>query len=82
MITEANGQTKRQFCIAVFNRYLHSQECCSANHNADYENGWFSLDDGEPFQNPEWTAEADRIMREKTHTVMYWWEGNTYILSS
>jgi hypothetical protein len=79
MIVAAN-QGKRVFCIAIFNRHLHSQGTCPANHQVDYRNGWFTFDDGPPFHRPEWTAEADEVMRDKTHRVLYWPEGNTYVL--
>lgn len=79
MIVQATHQTKREFCIAVFNRTLDSNSICPANHDVDYDRGWFYMD-GACEQRPELTAEAVEIMRSGSHYVGYWALGNTYVL--
>jgi hypothetical protein len=78
MIVKAADQGKREFCIALFNRFLHKTNRCPANHEVDYANGWFYLD-GKKFHRPELTVEADQLMRAGA-TVFFWNEGNTFVL--
>ena len=77
----ASKQGKREFCIALYNRKLNAQGICPANHEVGYFNGWFNFD-GEQFRDPDLTAEADKIIAAGTHRVLYWEEGNTYVLDS
>ena len=80
MIVPASDQTKREFCLALLNSRLDQNGKCPANHSVTYSYGWFQIDDFAPFQDPELTAEADRVMEEGCKSVGYWSEGNCYIL--
>lgn len=79
MIVKASKQGKPEFCQAIFNRELHANSICPANHDVDYQNGWFYFD-GSPRQRPDLTAEVDEIMKTGTHVVGYWQQANAYIL--
>ena len=79
MVVQASNQTKREFCVAIFNRELHKNSICPANHDVDYGHSWFYFD-GTPQQRPELTAEAEEIMESGSHYVGYWREANTYVL--
>jgi hypothetical protein len=80
MIVPASDQGKHEFCVAVLNARLHKNSICPANHDVSYGHGWFQIDDNDPFQDPELTAEAERVMKEGHKMVGYWQEGNCYIL--
>ena len=80
MIVPASNQTKHEFCVALLNARLHKNSICPANHTVSYSYGWFQIDDQAPFQDPELTAEAERVMKERRQRVGYWQEGNCYIL--
>ena len=73
------AQTKREFCIALFNRNLDAKGLCPGNHEVGYLNGWFNFD-GEQFRDPELTAEADKLIAAGTHRVLYEGAWNTYVL--
>lgn len=79
MVVMAASQEKREFCIAIFNRELHKNSICPANHDVDYDRGWFYMD-GNCGQRPELTAEAESIMESGSHCVGYWQGANTYVL--
>jgi len=76
----ASVQTKREFCIALFNRQLHANSMCPGNHDVDYSHSWFYCDNDPPCQYPEITAEADEIMTSGSHIVCYSNMWNTYVL--
>lgn len=76
----SDDQSKRAFCIAIFNRELNKRNICPANHDVDYANGWFYMDGENVGQRPDYTAEADQMMKTGSHRVLYWPEGNTYVI--
>ena len=80
MIVKAADQTKREYCIAVMNRLCHKNSICPANHNVDYQYGWFYFDDNKPEQRPELTREAEDEMKNPATCVGYWQGANTYII--
>lgn len=75
----AKDQTKREYCIALFNQYLHENNICPGNHTVDYSRGWFYFD-GLAHQRPDLTAKADELLKAKTHIVLYCGDYNTYVL--
>lgn len=75
----AKDQTKREYCIALFNEYLNSKDLCPANHTVDYANGWFYLDMA-CFHRPDLTAKADALRAAGTHVILYCGDFNTYII--
>ena len=79
-MVKCQDQSKSAFCQAIFNRHLNSESVCPANHEVSYSNGWFYFDKNEPFHKPEWTKLAEEMIKNKTHTVLYWPEGNCYVL--
>lgn len=60
-IVPAAEQTKRTFCIALYNAALHAASFCPGNHEVDYDRGWFYCD-GIPERRPDLTAQAERVM--------------------
>lgn len=79
-MVRAAEQSKRTLCIALFNRQLHANNICPANHEVAYDCGWFYMDGKNVGHRPELTAEADEIMRSGRYVVLYWEEGNTFVL--
>ncbi len=75
----ASNQTKREFCIALFNRQLHKNSICPGNHEVDYNRGWFYMD-GRCFHRPELTSQVDEIMENQEYVVYYSPVWNTYVL--
>ncbi len=84
MLVKATDQTKREFCIAIYNRELHKNSCCPGNYSVDYDRGWFTVQYGnnepEKFQRPELTAEADKVMKDGSKIVGYQSTWNTFVL--
>ena len=76
----ASNQGMAEFCQAIFNRHLNSQSICPANHEVSYHRGWFYFDDDAPFQCPEWTEQARRMIATSSHRVLYWPQGNCYVI--
>lgn len=79
MLVKARDQEKNEFCVALYNRELDKNNMCPANHEVEYQNGWFYLDGKNVGHRPELTAEADQLL-ESSATVWYWQEGNTFVL--
>ena len=77
---KATEQTKATMCVALFNRDLHANSICPANHDVEYGCGWFSMD-GKKMRRPDLTAEADEKLQQGFE-VLYWPEGNTYVLGT
>ena len=75
----AKDQTKREYCIALFNQELHKNNICPGNHTVDYSYGWYYYD-GIPRQRKDLTDEAVRLMKAKTHVILYCGDFNTYVL--
>ena len=80
MIVRAVYQTKRELCVALFNRQLNAHGICPGNHSVEYSHGWFYCDDDSPHQRPELTEEADEIIANGSYVVYYSSVWNTYVL--
>jgi len=80
MLVKPSEVTKREVCIALFNRYLHSHSYCPANHEVDYAYGWFRFDD-KVLRRPDLTAEADVILKSHKDAIWFSESFNTYLLA-
>jgi hypothetical protein len=63
----------------LFNRELHAKGICPGNHTVDYASGWFYYD-AMILRRPALTAEADRLMKAKTHIILYCGDFNTHVI--
>ena len=70
---------KAKICIALLNAELDSHALCPGNYDVEYAHGWFYVDEAK-FQRPDLTAQADKILRDKTHHVKYSRVWNTFVL--
>ena len=79
MVIPASEQIKANFCVALLNRELHEDSICPGNHAVGYNYGWFTIDDGRPFQRPDLTMKADELLGAG-EVVYYSSVWNTYVL--
>lgn len=74
-------QTSRKYRIAAFNQLLDRNSICPANHDVNYEFGWYYYD-GEPEQRPGVTRQAKEMEKDPNVMVFYNDKFNTYVTSS
>jgi len=59
MTKHKRKRTKPAICEYLLGRELDKEGICPLNHNIEYFNGWFRIDDGNCFNRPDLTAKAD-----------------------
>ncbi len=79
MLIKASKQSKENMCVALYNRILHENNICPANHEVFYSHGWFYVDDHKPVHNTTLTQEAERLLA-KGVTVYYSPTYNSFVL--
>lgn len=71
--------TLRKFKIATYNKMLHNNSICPANHEINYYNSWYYFDE-KPEQRPNITRKAKENMKNPNITVKFNELWNTYVL--
>jgi hypothetical protein len=76
---KSTEQESWKYRIAVFNKRLHEDSICPANHEVAYHNGWYYFD-GEPRQRPDVTREARKLENDMMVEVAFQSCWNTYVI--
>ena len=75
---KSTTQESWKYRVAAFNKRLHRNQICPANHTVEYANGWYYYD-GEPQQRPEITRRAKELEGNPNVEVRYNQGWNTYV---
>lgn len=84
MITRTRHQGKREFCIALYNKWLLENGADPSDYTVDYRHGWFCVGrKGKPEireHRADLTAEASRLKKAGTFRAVYSTQYKSYLL--
>jgi hypothetical protein len=64
------GEKVGQLAIALLNSERHKSGLCPHNHDIDYRNGWFRIDDGSPFRRSDLVKKAHQLFAQGVRATL------------